>query len=206
MNIENYINIELTKVPGWCCAEKAKKMYDLITLENLQLCVEIGVFGGSSFFPQAIAMSKKKSGFVFGVDPWSTDCALEDMTNEANKNWWSSLDLNSIYSNFLKTMTKYGVNNFCKIFRDKSSNVVSNFEDNTIDMLHIDGNHCERLALEDAVFYLPKVKSGGYIFFDDTTWIESGTVASTQKGLLHIQKSCKEIAIIGKDCLLLQKI
>lgn len=205
MNIDTYLNHEISKVPGWCCFEKAKKIYELILKNNIKLCVEIGVFGGSSFFPQALAMKAKKSGVAIGIDPWDTQCALEDMTNDANKKWWGSLNLNEIYDGFIKTITKYSLIDYTKIYRQKSSDALSNFENNTIGLLHIDGNHCERLAYEDSVNYLPKVQSGGYIFFDDTTWVESGTTASTQKGLAHLKEYCKEIGIIGKDCLVLQK-
>lgn len=200
-----YTEILLPQMPGWCSKDKADKLIQTIKENNLQLSVEIGVFGGSSFFPQALAMKDKGSGLAIGIDPWTTDSALEDMTNEANKNWWGSLNLETIYNAFMKNIEKYELNKFCNILRNKSENIVNQITDESIDLLHIDGNHCERLAYQDSVLFLPKVKHGGYVFFDDIGWVESGNIASTQKGLTYLKEFCDEIGIVGKDCMILQK-
>lgn len=200
-----YTEILLPQVPGWCSKDKAEKLIQTIRENDLKLCVEIGVFGGSSFFPQALAMKDKASGMVIGIDPWTKDSALEDMTNEANKNWWGSLNLETIYNGFMKTVEKYDLQKFCTVFRNKSEHVVDQIQDESVDLLHIDGNHCERLAYQDSVLFLPKVKQGGYIFFDDISWVESGNIASTRKGLSYLRDFCDEIGIIGKDCMILQK-
>lgn len=205
INAQYFIEKYLSKIPGWCSKDKAEKFVELINKTNAQLCVEIGVFGGSSLFPQALAMKDKGSGLVIGIDPWTKDSALEDMVNQANKDWWGALNLQNIYEMCLQNIENYQIQNFCNLVRKKSSEVVDQFGDNSVDILHIDGNHCERLAYEDCVNYFPKVKAGGYIFFDDTTWVEQGNVASTQKGYLYLKESCDEICIVNKDCAVLQK-
>ena len=106
---------------------------------------------------------------------------------------------------FLQNIQNYQLEQFVNVVRKKSSEVVEQFGESTIDILHIDGNHCERLAYEDCVNFLPKVKSGGYVFFDDTTWVEQGNVASTQKGYSYLKEYCDEICIVSKDCAVLQK-
>ena len=70
--------------------------------------------------------------------------------------------------------------------------------------MHIDGNHCETLAYKDSVNYFPKVKLGGYIFFDDINWREEPNVISTKKGLDYLNKYCEQIKIVG-DCIVLKK-
>ena len=122
-----------------------------------------------------------------------------------NKEWWSKINLDEIYKDFIKQLKNHKVHSFCKIYREKSENVINEFEDESIDVLHIDGNHCEKLAYQDSVNYFPKVKKGGYIFFDDTSWSENGKNISTEKGLNYLLQYCEKECIVGKDCVVLKK-
>jgi predicted O-methyltransferase YrrM len=204
--ILNYVENDLKHVEGWCCSEKALKLYQIIIENDLNSCLEIGVFGGSSFIPQALAMKHKKNGVVYGIDPWNSKCSVEDMEHEANKNWWGKLNHEYIYNSFIKHLENYGIKEYSKIFINKSSDVVDKFAEETIDLLHIDGNHCERLAYEDAINYLPKIKLEGFIFFDDSTWVEYGENPSTGKALSYLLDYCENIMTVGKDCVILKKI
>jgi hypothetical protein len=87
-----------------------------------------------------------------------------------------------------------------------AANVINEFKDESIDVLHIDGNHCEKLAYQDSVNYFSKVKKGGYIFFDDTSWSENGKTILTEKGLNFLMQYCEKICLVGKDCMVLKKI
>jgi len=70
-----------------------------------------------------------------------------------------------------------------------------------IDILHIDGNHFEDIALGDAEIWLPKVKKGGYIWFDDANWPE------TRRAVQFMKENCDldMERSIGDDCYLFQK-
>jgi hypothetical protein len=59
------------------------------------------------------------------------------------------------------------------------------FPDNSIDILHIDGNHSEDPALFDAKNWLPKVRPGGYIWFDDANW------PTTKKAVDYLLETCE---------------
>lgn len=201
--LEQVKNI-LPSIHGWCSYEKAAKFVEFITEQKPQLCVEIGVFGGSSLIPQALAL-KPHSGIVVGIDPWKNDAALESMVDEANKEWWGKLNLEDIYKHCKENIVKYKVESNCKLIRDKSENVVSNFHDESIDLLHIDGNHSEDLSYKDATLYLPKVKSGGFIFFDDIYWTEGDNYATTRKAITYLLGECEKIDIVNNDCLILRK-
>ena len=50
------------------------------------------------------------------------------------------------------------------------SSALDHFADESIDILHVDGNHTQDIALGDVQMYLPKVKKGGYIWLDDANW------------------------------------
>ena len=193
------------KIHGWCSVDKALKFVQFILDKKPELCVEIGVFGGSSLIPQAMAIKNNGIGKIYGIDPWSTEAALEEMQNEDHKKWWGKLDIENIYQHAKSNIAKYGVEPCCVLIRDKAENVVDQFKDNSVDILHIDGNHSEELAYKDAVNYLPKVKSGGIIFFDDIYWTEVDNHVTTRKAITYLLQSCERIDLINSDCLVLQK-
>jgi predicted O-methyltransferase YrrM len=195
----------LPTIHGWCTFEKASKFYNFITTEKPKLCVEIGVFGGSSLIPQALALKENNDGLIFGIDPWSTDAALECMIDEDNKKWWGQLNLDDIYKHCQDNVKKYELQNYCTLIKDKAENTVDKFADESIDLLHIDGNHSEDLSYKDAVLYLPKVKSGGCIFFDDIYWTEGDNHATTRKAIGYLLKSCNKVEVVNNDCLILKK-
>lgn len=203
-NILEQVKAILPSIHGWCSYEKAAKFIEIITEQKPLLCVEIGVFGGSSLIPQALAL-KPHAGVVVGIDPWQNDAALESMIDETHKEWWSNLNLEQIYSHCKENITKYKVESNCQLIRDKSENVVSNFHDGSIDLLHIDGNHSEDLSYKDATLYLPKVKSGGFIFFDDIYWTEGDNYATTRKAITYLLAECEKVNIVNNDCLILRK-
>jgi len=68
---------------------------------------------------------------------------------------------------------------------EEYSNII-NYE---IDILHIDGNHEEESSCKDVELYLPRVKKGGYVWFDDANWHQ------TQKAINLLQNkfNCKLI-------------
>ncbi len=206
MLFSEFLEQEHKNILGWCDKEKAQKLYDVIRESKAKLCVEIGIFGGSSFIPQALALRDNGEGLAVGIDPWSNDAALEEMENDANKRWWSNINFDDVYHNFLQKLNIYNLESFTKIHRNKSTNLVKDFLDESIDVLHIDGNHCEKLSYEDSINYFPKVKVGGYIFYDDTCWSENGKNISTEKGLSYLLQFCEKICILGKDCMLMKKI
>lgn len=192
---------ELSTIDGWCSQEKAQRMMDLIYQTHPQICVEIGVFGGSSIYPTACALAYLKSGVVYAIDPWTKmDCSEGYTPGDPNYEWWNSIDLEKIYSNFLHMLKKYKLQHYCKVMRMTAEQACPYFVDGTIDILHIDGNHSEDSALRDAILYLPKVKSGGYIWFDDANW------ESTTKAIAFLRDHCDEIPeMFANNCILFRK-
>lgn len=190
---------------GWCSAEKTRALVETIVSAKPKLCVEIGVFGGSSLIPQALALKHNANGGVaVGIDPWSRDAVLEELQSVEHRDWWAKVDLASILAGCKAAIAKHGLTTHCRLVQDKAENVYSQFADESIDLLHIDGNHSESLAYKDATLYLPKVRSGGTIFFDDVYWVDGGTEAATRKAIKFLLESCTKLHLVG-DCMLLQK-
>jgi predicted O-methyltransferase YrrM len=204
MDIVEHVKKILPKIHGWCSVEKAEKFIEIITQEKPEICVEIGVFGGSSLVPQALALKENDLGIIFAIDPWATDAALEEMIADEHKKWWSKVDLQNIYTHFLGVIQQEGLTNCVKVIRDKAENVVDQFKNESIDLLHIDGNHSEALSYKDATLYLPKVRKGGVIFFDDIHWAENNQV-TTRKALNYLFENCEKIDLVNNDCLVFRK-
>ena len=85
-----------------------------------------------------------------------------------------------------------------------SEEALQHFADESIDILHIDGNHTADVALSDAYMWLPKVKKGGYIWFDDANW------PTTAKAGAYLREHCtlnpsRSFFSEGVECLLFEK-
>ncbi len=167
-------------IEGWCSPFKASFLMDLVAVSNATTIVEIGVWGGKSLIPMALSAKFKGSGVVYGIDPWSTADSEEGQEGE-HKEWWSTVDHETIYQQFLRQVFQYQVNQHVVVIREssKSAPLIEN-----IDILHIDGNHSDKASMEDVLKWVPCVKKGGMIIFDDTTW------GSNIKAVEWLNKNC----------------
>ena len=160
---------------GRCDETKGNLIKDLIIETNAQLCVEIGVFKGASlmYFAEALEITK---GNVIGIDPYSMGTLINEIPNkDLNKYIYEvlfkdQLVLDNLYNGVLKVITENKLENIISLVRSKSEDYHINIEKESIDVLHIDGNHDEEYVTKDIQFYLPLVKKGGYIIMDDITW------------------------------------
>lgn len=172
-------------IPGWCSFEKAEKMMELVYQTRPKICVEIGVYAGSSIYPTACALRFLKEGVVYAIDPWSNKESIEGYEpNSPHYRYWETVDLEEIYKCFLAVVNWCRFTEYCQVLRMSSIEALPQFADESIDILHIDGNHSEEIALRDAQGYLPKLKKGGYLWFDDVNW------ESTSKAIELIMESC----------------
>jgi predicted O-methyltransferase YrrM len=168
---QNEVLSHQSSLQGWCTPEKARRMMDLIYEIKPEVCIEIGVFGGSSIYPTASALKFINRGRVYAIDPWMNSYCLDGYTDDnPNYQWWSRIDLNHIYHEFVNMLNYFQLTPYCTIMRMTGLLALDHFADESIDILHIDGNHTPDIALSDAEMYLPKVKKGGYIWLDDVNW------------------------------------
>lgn len=198
---KNHLAVQKT-VPGWCSTDKATRMMDLIHTFKPEVCVEIGVFGGSSIYPTATALKFNGKGIVYAIDPWShKDCQEGYDATDPNHVWWSSIDLDKIYRDFLTLLANRQLKQYCQPMRMRGDEAVSHFKDESIDLLHIDGNHSEEAALADAILWLPKIKKGGFIWFDDVNWTSTSLAVSylLEHGQLLDEYSSSLDILIQKD-------
>jgi predicted O-methyltransferase YrrM len=182
---------------GWCSVEKACAMAALILRTRPAISVEIGVFGGRSLVAQALAC-RHVGGLVWGVDPWKADAALCGVAERENIEWWSKIDYETIYRGCISAVLAQGLTQACNILRTTSDRAVLLFDDKSIDIVHIDGNHSEGASTLDVSMWLPKLKQGGHIWFDDTDW------SSTKKAQNMLSEACDQLGNVG-TCALYQK-
>lgn len=198
--IESFLSPGRTPiVEGWTTVEKANAMADLVLANRPSLIVQIGVFGGASLIPQALALQQNGHGLIIGIDPWTKAAALEGDVGADNAEWWSKLDMDAIANGAWAAIDSEGVKDFAVLVRTQSHIVSGLFPPESIDILEIDGNHSELASCRDVNLYLPLVKPGGFIWFDDFKW------DSTQKAMGFINAQCKEMSRVD-SCALFQKV
>jgi hypothetical protein len=130
--------------------------YDLVSNTKPKIIVELGTHKGNSLFSFAQAIKDfNLDTELHGVDTWVGDEQAGFYGEE-------------VYNKFLEIKDKYykDVNIIPhKMFFDEA---VEKFEDNSIDILHIDGLHTYDAVKHDFETWLPKVKKNtGIILFHD---------------------------------------
>lgn len=157
---------QMQQLEGWCSFEKASILVDLITALKPDTVVEIGVFGGKSLVPMASALKYNHKGKIYGVDPWS-EVASSDGMEGANLSWWSHIDHLRILNGLQKKIKEFKLQSQVILIQATSEDCPIIDQ---IDIIHIDGNHSEKASYLDVLKWVPHVKSGGLIVFDDINW------------------------------------
>jgi hypothetical protein len=186
---------------GWCSEEKNNILLDLILEVRPKTVVEIGVFGGSSFFPMACGLKYLKSGVIYAIDPWNNaECIkyLDPVEDKEHVDWWRTVKILDVYASFLDNLLLYDCETCTIILRKSSETAASDIA--AIDILHIDGHRSEELSTLDVKLYLPKVVSGGYICLGDTLSFYK------QNAIELLLKECHVVKVIDNgNCILFKK-
>ncbi len=186
---------------GWCSREKALQIIDLVLEVKPKLYVEIGVFSGASLYPAAAALKFLGEGVAVAIDPWDKiECIryLDPDEDKTDLKWWAHQNMDHIYFGFLSVLRQFELEKTCLILRTTSKKAARAI--GHIDILFLDGNHYEKVATEDVLLYLPKVRPGGYIWLNDATWI------SLQPAKEHLKAHCDVVRTIDNgNCILFRK-
>ena len=120
------------------------------------VCAEIGVWCGD-FSKQILEIGKPRKLHL--IDPWET----QDF-----KGRWYSGNQQNMDKIFDKVINAFWSNRQVVIHRNYSRKV--DFSENYFDWIYIDANHSYEEVLKDLHYYLPLMKSGGFICGDDYGW------------------------------------
>lgn len=178
-----FTNIEeiVPKLPGWCSVSKAVTLASSIVALRPEIIVEIGVYGGRSLIPMAMACAAVNKGTIVAIDSWSPVASVEGQPTE-HVNWWGKLDHESIMNGFLSQLESLRLKSFVNVVRKKSDDVTPPKQ---ISLASIDGNHGPQ-AVRDVKRYAANIRTGGLCFMDDLNW--SGG---------HVSEACSELLKLG---------
>ena len=119
-----------------------------------KLIVELGTHSGNSYFTFCQAVQEAQLDTTcYAIDTWEGD---------AQAGWYDAQVYQSVLGHNNEHYSK-----FSYLLRDTFDNSVSQFSDESIDLLHIDGLHTYEACKHDYETWLPKVKKGGVILFHD---------------------------------------
>jgi len=128
--------------------------YDLVEAIRPKLVVELGVYNGLSFFTFCQSMVEHDiDGVAYAVDCWEGDEHTDAYDDSIFK------DVQEHARDQYRGMTY--------LLRMFFNEALQHFNDESIDLLHIDGLHTYEAVQEDFTNWYPKVKPGGIILFHD---------------------------------------
>lgn len=161
----------LDKLPhGWCRLEKANRLAELILEHRVTRAIEIGIFGGRSVAPMALAMRSQGFGYVIGLDPWDVAHALEGDNGEEQAKWWGELQFEPVRQSFIEYVEKAKLSPWLGWLQLGSVEAAPFFADESFDMIHLDGDHSEVTSCRDVGLWVKKLRPGGLFLLDDSNW------------------------------------
>ncbi|MCL2398599.1 MAG: class I SAM-dependent methyltransferase [Defluviitaleaceae bacterium] len=154
------VNLEMLKYSPW--AGHRNFAYDYVANMCPATIVELGTHYGTSFFAflQAVEDGKSPKTQIYGIDAWGY----------IDGNEWTKKEYEiDIYNIFLKTLDIYKHKAKAHTIRKIFDDALADVEDNSVDLLHIDGNHTYDAVKHDYETWIPKVKESGVILFHDVS-------------------------------------
>ena len=128
--------------------------YDLVSAMQPKTIVELGSYGGLSFFTFCQALQEQKiDAMAYAIDTWQGDASMGDYGEEV----FVSVDQHA--RDYYRGISY--------LMRMTFNEALPQFVNESIDLLHIDGLHTYEAVCEDFENWYPKVKPGGIILFHD---------------------------------------
>ncbi len=176
-NLFSKIAAENARLDGWCSLPKAFTLAGIVLAIRPEVSVEIGVYGGRSLIPMALAHQAIGRGAVWGIDPWSNHVAVREQTTNVDREWWGKSDLEGLFRKVMSAIELNQLAPFTKIIRNESQFVPP---PRGISLLHVDGSHSDT-ATRDIVAFAPNVTVGGFVVMDDLAWAGGGPQRGEQR-------------------------
>lgn len=160
---------------GGCGVDKAYLLAALVGLTRTKRSVDIGVYRGRSYFPQALAHKQFTGGRVYGVDPYSKlDAREEDNPplKAAIDTWIEETDFDRLLKEVRRHAKQHSLGKNSELVRLTSADAAERFRAERLrfGLIHIDGNHDTKVVLDDVQNYLPLLERGGFVVLDDISW------------------------------------
>lgn len=128
--------------------------YDIVHAVQPRVLVELGTQGGMSYFTFCQAIREHAvPARAYAVDTWAGDEHTGAYTDDVFRKVSEYNDAN--------------YRDFSELLRMRFQEAVLRFEDDSIDLLHIDGFHTYDAVRNDFETWYPKVAPGGVVLFHD---------------------------------------
>jgi predicted O-methyltransferase YrrM len=174
VEIDALIDAQITSLPGWCDAHKAKRIARVaieMTALGGERAVELGVYGGRSLIALALGLQLAGRGTIDGIDSWSREDNLEgDQAEVYVKLWGQDTNYEECLRHTLDGVQRFGVQDFARVVRKRTDEAATDYENGSIDLIHLDSNHTELVSCRDMTTWLPKMASKSIFIADDTNW------------------------------------
>jgi predicted O-methyltransferase YrrM len=129
--------------------------FEMIKALRPERIVELGVYSGASLMAFCQAVEKLKlSTKCYGIDLWEGDIHMGEFDD-------------SIYDDISEYCSRHYADT-AVLIRKRFDDAVDDFEDGSVDLLHIDGTHTLEAVSNDYHAWLPKMSDRGVVLFHDT--------------------------------------
>jgi predicted O-methyltransferase YrrM len=186
----------LPRLEGWCTPRKAAWLAQLVTTHQAARICEIGVYGGRSLLPMALAARRLPGAAVWGIEPWSNAVATAYADAPEHEQWWAEVDLAAIKRSLFAAILACDLTAIVKLIElpsDAARLGCLSLPAMRFDLLHIDGAHAEAQACADVTGWLPLLAPGGIVVLDDIGW------DSVARARDHLRRTCATIAEITES-------
>ncbi len=170
-----------TQIEGWFDYEGLYSHMVESALVNSHF-VEVGTFIGKSAAYMAIEIhnSRKKIRFD-AVDVYDWNINRSEIKSPYE-------DLFLVGDIFDRNMERFGLGSLINKVRGYSSMAAGWYEDASLDFVFLDADHTYEAVRNDIVFWLPKIKQGGYLGGHDYNVYESPGVIRAVEEMLENRK------------------
>jgi predicted O-methyltransferase YrrM len=102
------------------------------------------------------------------------------------------VDMDRLYHGVKNAVRLRGLGPYVQLVKAKSDAAIDDLKASNVqaDVLIIDGNHSPVQSVQDVKNYIPLLRSGGILFFDDADWPE------TQNAVDLIFETCDQAGMI----------
>ena len=141
-------------------------------LDNINngIFVEIGVWGGASLLSN-YNLCHKNNIKIFGIDPFEKICIFNGKYEEDSNKEVINISKKKAENRRKNLEDIINKNNLkINLLQENSYDIVNKFDNNSIDLLHIDGDHSYKGVKKDLNLFWNKIKSDGIIINDDYNW------------------------------------
>jgi hypothetical protein len=174
LNFNNHENLTNFEGTSWRLSNNWNTIVPLDLKNRPIKYLEIGAFHGANVISVAQSYASHPNSKLYCIDPWMNYDEYPEYKKEGEQE--------NNYNIFLKNIKNNNLENKVVTLKGLSSDEIPKLEDDSFDIIFIDGNHEPEYVLEDAVLSFPKLKVGGYMVFDDYVWSDVKE-AGTDKGI-----------------------